>query len=349
MMRALVTGATGLIGNHVVQVLISKGIRVRALVRSTSNLATLPAKIEVVQGDILDQESLHHAVKDCDTIFHAAGTFAYWGYDAQKFIEEAKTGMQNVVMAAVAANIQRIIFTSSSVTIGAVESPLELDESATGSFADAPAYIKAKVQQEETAFSLAKKYGIGIIALCPTLSIGGPDQHLTESNRMLVNYIKDPYKSTWIGGCNIVSASDVANAMVLLAEKGTPGERYLAGSDNLHWKEVHAMISELCGLPGPYFTAMRTSSYLVSAMEELWSALSNERPASTRSQAKMVGKYYWYNSQKLQDLGWQPVSSEQALVQALSWFVTSPHIAASQRASMHLHDKIYAFRNLLPL
>lgn len=344
-MRALVTGASGLIGNHVVRSLLAKGYSIKALVRSTSNLQALPANIELIYGNILEEESLKNAAKDCDIIFHTAGVFAYWGYDTQQFIDDATTGMRNVVIAAAANDIQRIVFTSSSVTIGASETPHELTESSPGNFADAPRYVLAKIQQEETAFSMAKKHGVEVIAVCPTLTIGGPDFHLTESNRMMVNYIKDPYKSTWIGGCNIVSAGDVAGAMLLLAEKGKPGERYIAGSDNLHWKEVHATISELCGLPGPYLTAMRTSSYLLSAMHELWYHVTKQRPASTREQAKMVGKYYWYSSQKIKQLGWQPVSSEDAMVQALSWLVTSDHISPSLRATIHLNDKIYEFRN----
>ncbi len=344
-MHALVTGATGLIGNHVVQKLLAKGATVKALVRPTSSVGILPPDSELVYGDILEEESLKNAAKDCDIIFHAAGAFAYWGYDNKTFIDEAKKGMENVIIAAAHNNIKRVVFTSSSVTIGSSEKAEVLNESSAGSFEDLPAYVTAKIQQEQIAFSLGEKYGIGAIAICPTLTIGGPDIHLTESNRMMVNYIKDLYKSTWIGGCNIVSADDVADAMLLLADKGKPGERYIAGSDNLEWKDVHAGISRLCGLPGPYLTAMRTSSYLFSAMHELWYYVSKERPTSTREQAKMVGKYYWYSSQKLAALGYQPMSSEDAMVKALSWLVTSGHISPSIRATIHLNDKIYQYRN----
>ena len=118
-MRALVTGAPGLIGNHVVRSLITKHIDVTALVRAESNLQSLPSNIELIQGDILDEESLRNAAKGCNIIFHTAGTFAYWGYDVKKFIDEATKGMENIIIAAAANNIKRIVFTSSSVTIGA--------------------------------------------------------------------------------------------------------------------------------------------------------------------------------------------------------------------------------------
>lgn len=343
-MRVLVTGATGLIGSHLANALIAKGDIVKAFVRASSNVTFLPRSVELSYGDILDEESLYKAAEDCDIIFHTAGVFAYWGYDTKNFIDEAKKGMENVIKAANVNHIHKVIFTSSSVTIGASEDQDVLSEFQPGNFNDAPGYVIAKIQQEQTAFSLGKKYGVEVVAICPTLTVGAPDYHLTESNRMIVNYIKDPYKSTWIGGCNIVSANDIADAMVLLAEKGKPGERYIAGGDNLHWKDVHAKISELCGLPGPYLTATRTSSYLLSAMHEFWSHVTKERPTSTREQAKMVGNYYWYTSQKLANLGYQPKSSEAALVQALSWLVTSDFISPSMRATIHLDERIYSYR-----
>lgn len=349
-MKALVTGATGLIGSHVVKSLLAKGHEIKAFVRLSGNLKTIPSdKIELCHGDILNLESLNTAMAGCEVIFHTAGTFAYWGYDKDTFINEAQQGMENVVQAAALNNVKRIVFTSSSVTIGATEKPAVLSEGNPGNFDDAPAYVIAKEQQEKTAFESAKKYGVEVIAICPALTVGGPDYNLTESNRMMVNYLKDPYKSTWIGGCNIVSVDDVADAMLLLAEKGHPGERYIAGSDNMLWQEVHKKISELCGLPGPYLKAMRTSSYLMSAFHELWYAFTKERPTSTREQAKMVGKYYWYSSEKLARLGYQPCSSEDAMTAALSWLVTSQHIPASLRASIQLSDKIYTFRKIQPV
>lgn len=344
-MRALVTGATGLIGSYLIKLLIAKGNEVKAMVRITSNIQLIPTTTTIVYGDILDEESLGYAARDCDIIFHAAGAFAYWGYDNKKFIEDSRRGMENVIKAAGKNNIKKIIFTSSSVTIGASEKPEVLSEISVGNFDDAPGYVIAKIQQEEVAFSFGKKCGIEVVAICPTLTVGGPDYHLTESNRMIVNYIKDPYKSTWIGGCNIVSAGDIADAILLLAEKGEDGERYLAGSDNLSWLEVHSKISELCGLDGPYLTAMRTSSYLLSAMLELWYHVTGERPTSTREQAKMVGKYYWYSSQKLRRLGWYPKSSEAAIIEALSFLVSSDYVSPSLRATINLHAEIYQYRH----
>ena len=345
-MKVLVTGATGLIGGHLVKLLNQRGIPVKALVRESSNIDNLPKdKVEHCLGDIMNPASLIEAARDCDLILHAAGTFSYWGYDEATFMNEARTGMENIVAAAVANKIKKLVFTSSSVTCGAMSKPQVLSEEAPGDFAEIPVYIKAKKLQEDVAFELGKKNKIKVIAACPTLTIGGPDSHLTESNRMIVNYLKDPYKSTWPGGCNLVSVEDVAKAILLLAEKGKAGERYIIGSDNYEWKQVHSLISELTGMPGPFLTATHASAYLLSSFIELYSHLTNEHPSSTREQAKMVGKYYWYSSDKLKKLGFEPEPSTEALIAAISWLVTTEHIPAALRSLITLSDKIHSYRN----
>lgn len=346
-MKIFVTGATGLIGYHLTRELAGKRHQVKALVRRTSDVSFLNSlKVAQTKGDVLSLSSLKRAFKDCQIVFHAAGKFSYWGYNRQDFIEEAQTGMKNVIRAAAANKIRRVVFTSSSVTLGYSETPHALTENKKGILNghDQPAYVAAKIAQEKTAFEEGLKLGVEVVALCPTISVGGPDTHLTESNRMIVNYLKDDWKSSWIGGCNIVHASDVAKGMVIAAKRGRSGESYLCGSDNLTWHDAHKLVSELSGLGGPYIQAFRTSAYLISTLQELQSAFTRQAPSASRDQARMVGNYYWYDSSKLQALGYNPMSSENALIEAVSWLVASDHIPPSLRASMKLSERIYDLR-----
>ena len=161
---------------------------------------------------------------------------------------------------------------------------------------------------------------------------------------MITNYLQDPLKATWIGGCNIVSVEDVAEGHLLAAEKGEPGTRYLVGSENLNWADVHRMLSGLTGLPGPLMTANHTSSYLAATWYEMVSHFTGEAPLTSRNQAKMVGKYYWYDCNRIHQLGYQPRSALQALAEAVSWLVTSEHISSDLRAQMKLAPEVYAAR-----
>ena len=346
-MKVLVTGANGLIGCHVVRELLKKGYGVRAFVRETSDLRSLEGlDVELVYGDILKPETLPTAMKGCEMVFHVAAVYAYWGYDEVRLKSIAGQGTHNVIEAAARSGVKKIVLTSSSAVLGSGSDAIQLDENHTIDHGEyLPPYVRAKIEQEKAAFRMAKELELDLVAVCPTITVGGPDYGLSESNRIIVSYLKDPFKATWPGGCNIVSASEVATGHVIAGERGVSGQRYLLGSGNLEWSELHQIISDLCGLPGPMVVVNHTSSYLAGAAYELVSYFTGEAPASTRAQAKMVGRYYWYTHDRIAKLGYRPRPARQALIEAVSWLVASSHISSSIRATMKLSEEIYRFRN----
>jgi dihydroflavonol-4-reductase len=344
-MKVIVTGANGFIGSHIVKKLLQASYQVRALVRPTSDLRSLEnLDVELAYGDILDPDSLQKAFQGCRWCFHVAGVFSYWGQKSKDLVEKATEGMTNVMEAAAACQVEQIILTSSSVTRGASPGKRVINETTTEVAGHFLPYAESKRQQLQLAFRLAAEKELDVRAVGPTLTVGPHDYKLSESNRMIVNYLKDPLKSSWIGGCNIVAVEDIAQAHLLVAEKGKAGQFYLAGADNQEWETVHRHISELCGLPGPYMKAYHTSAYLAAWTQELWSTISGEAPLSTREQAKMVGQYYWYDSTRLKKMGYAPVSSRQALARAISWLVSSEHVPAAVRSTIHLSNEIYEIR-----
>ena len=345
-MKVLVTGANGLIGSHLVQELMRKGYSVRALVRKNSDVRSLASlDAEQVHGDVLEMETLVRAMRDCTIVFHAAGVFSYWGFTLEQLKVISVRGTENVLKAAQKAKVKKVVLTSSSVVLGASYDAVPLKEKTPSpNLSEQPPYVLAKAEQEEVAFKLAKKLRLQLVALCPTLVVGGPDFKPTESNRMIVNYLKDPLKATWIGGCNIVSVKDVARGHVIAAEKGISGRRYILGGENLGWSQVHRILSELTGMPGPLVTANQTISYLGAALQEAVSFFTKAPPAATRAQSMMVGQYYWYDHAQMKRLGYKPMPARRALAEAVSWLVASEHIPASVRAVMKLSDEIYEIR-----
>jgi dihydroflavonol-4-reductase len=345
-MKVLVTGANGFIGSNLIKALLSKGYKVKAFVRKTSDLRSLEGlKVELAYGDILVKESIEDALKGCSIIFHVAGVFSYWGYDTDELINNARQGMQNVMEAVQQSNIKKVVLTSSSVTLGSTKQKRIISEQHPGDFDENLAYVTSKIEQENMALQLADLHNIDLVIVNPTLTVGGADYGLTESNHMIVNYLQDLFKTTWIGGCNIVSVEDVANGHIIAAEKGKSGERYILGSENFEWSEVHTILSELSGLPGPYLTAYHTSAFLASAFHEVVSTFTGKTPSSSRQQAKMVGQYYWYDHSKIARLGYTPKYGKEALIATVSWLAGSEHISASIRAMMNLSPLIHNYRN----
>lgn len=344
-MKTLVTGATGLVGANLVRELLAHGHQVRALVRPTSDRRGLDGlPVEIVVGDILAPATLPAAVVDCDTVFHAAAVFAYWGADEQKLTDVACAGTRHVLEAAAAAKVGRVVLTSSSVVLGASAGPTPRDETALAPATEDIPYAAAKRCQETEAFATAQALGLPLVAVLPTVCLGPHDHGPSESNAIVVNYLRDPYRTTWLGGSNVVAAADVARGHLLAAELGTPGERYLLGGENLLWADLHRLISELCGVPGPLVTANHTASYITGAVSELVSLFSGRRPPTTRTQARMVGRYYWYDHSRAHRLGYRPRPARETLAEALAWLVHSEHVPTSVYQQLHLAPAVLAAR-----
>lgn len=348
-MRALVTGANGLIGANLVRALLAAGHGVRAFVRPTANLRPLERlQVEIAHGDVRDAQALAQAVRDCDLVFHTAVHFAY-GAQADAGLEAtALAGTRNVLRAARDARVRRVVVTSSSVVFGFSGRPAALDESAgLAGEAGQPPYVVAKIRQDREATALAAELGIETVLVCPTMSVGPYAETLGPSNAIVLAYLGDPLRMTYPGGCNIVSVRDVAVGHLLAALAGAPGEHYLLGGENLSWPQVHALIAELCGVPAPMMEINHTASYLAAAAEEARAWWRGSRPVTTREQAAMVGRHYWYSHAKAESIGYRPRPARAALAEAVSWLAASRHVSRALRADLRLHPDVYAARRAL--
>jgi dihydroflavonol-4-reductase len=342
-MRSLITGANGLIGSHIARELINDKSEVRGLVRQSSDLRSLAnLPMDKMVGDVFDKASLAEAMEGCQVVFHTAAHFAYTGERAAQLDALALEGTENVIKAAKQAGVQRVVLSSSSVVCGYNERPLARTELDHLNAKENIPYVLSKDKQERLAFDLALAYGVDLVAACPTMTIGPHDYRLGPSNGALVSYLNDPFRTTFPGGCNMVAVQDVARGHVLLAQQGTPGERYLLGGENIEWCELHAVISELCGMAPPHWQANHTASFLAACSDELVSKLSGRQPLTTRTQAQMVGRYYWYDHSAAAALGYKPSPLRKAVAQAVAWLTASEHIARKVRLGLRLSREVFA-------
>ena len=104
------------------------------------------------------------------------------------------------------------------------------------------------------------------------------------------------------------------------------------------------MIAELTGVPPPQVTINHTMAYLAATGEESLARWQRRRPLTTREQAGMVGRYYWYSHAKAADLGYVPLPARPALAGAVAWLASSVHVTREMRTAMHLHEDVYAAR-----
>ena len=340
-MRALVTGATGIVGNNLVRELLDNDYEVRVLVRPVSDttpLRRLP--VECWPGDILDYQSLVGVADKCSLVFHAAALFAYSGFTQGELDEIAVNGTRNVITAAAHAGVDRVVVTSSTVTLGSATSAVVRNERSTFEDRYPPSYTLSKVRQEKVAFEFSRELGLDLVVVCPGLTVGPFDYRLGPSNATIVNYLNDPMRFTFPGGCNIVSARDVAAGHVIAALQGVAGSRYVVGGENLHWRDVHRMISALAGTFGPTYTLNNTSTYLAAAAAEMSARIMGKRPSVTRDEAAMACRYYWYSSDALTRLGYSATPCEDALAEALAWLIHRSYLSESVVDRLEPDDRV---------
>jgi len=341
--RVVVTGASGLVGGQVATALLARGHEVRGLVRRGS----APAGVTAVRGDLGRRPSLQAAFAEADTVVHCAAIYSY-DVDAAELERVQVGGTRAVLEAAATVGVRRVVVTSSAVTCGSSEWPEAVDETGRPGPEFTPAYFRTKQQQEDLAFELGDQLGLEVVAACPTVVLGGPDRRLVPSNAVLARYLLDPTRSTYPGGCNVVAAPDVGLGHALLAESGTPGLRYLLGGRNLTWRDLHAVVSDLAGIPGPFLEASPQQVRATATAAGWWSRLTGSPALVSEDEARTVGRYYWYHHDRAAALGYAPRDATETVALALSWLLASSHLPRWVREGLRPTAAVYATRPLVP-
>lgn len=256
-MKALVTGATGCVGANVVAALAERGYGVRAMRRPTSCLDALQGlEVEWVVGDVLDPESLAQALEGCDLAFHVAAVSDYWRTAAETIYRVNVDGTRNVVAAALAAGVRRLVYTSSVGALGVPPDGRLLDEEAVFNLPPHRfPYGHSKHLAEEVVRE-AVAQGLGGVIVNPAAVIGPRDIHWIGGS--LLREVQRGW--AWFvppGGTCWAASTDVGLGHVLAAERGRSGERYLLGGENLTHRETVEIVAEVVGGRRPLLTLPR--------------------------------------------------------------------------------------------
>lgn len=229
---SLVNGANGHLGNNLVRQLISRGIRVRASVRDLNNKKSFEGlDCEVVQSDITDKQSLMRALQGVDTFYAVGAAFKLWARDPQKEIYDVNIrGARNMLEAAAAAGVKRIVYVSSIAALNYATIPVSESYGYNPDRRDV--YYNSKNDGEQLAFKLAKELNIELVAVLPSAMIGGEAfAPLNVSYNILKLILQKEIPVETNIALNWVDVKDVAEGCYLAATKGISGERYILAND----------------------------------------------------------------------------------------------------------------------
>lgn len=249
-MRALVTGAGGFIGSHVVAALATAGASVRAYDREPA--AVVPDGVDPIVGDILDAEALGDAMAGCDAVFHLAAVYSFARSDAGAMARVNVAGARAVLDAAArTASVRRIVHTSSCATCGPVAGrPATEDDGPPPWELDVP-YKRTKVAGERLALDAARA-GMDVVIVNPTTPVGPGDRRPTPTGKMIADVVAGRATAYLRGSAmNVVAVQDVASGHVRAYEHGRAGRRYLLGGENVSMRELFGTVARTSGRRPP--------------------------------------------------------------------------------------------------
>tara|TARA_X000000368_G_C23022504_1_gene708651 strand:+ start:580 stop:1545 length:966 start_codon:yes stop_codon:yes gene_type:complete len=219
----VVTGANGHIGNNLSRQLVEHGYTVRGTVRSMDKAPNI--EMEFVEADVLNQEDWPRVLEGATGLFHLATIYATSG-DGQLILDTANKGTENVLRAAAACGIKRVIYTSSVAAIGSTPKKVVKDESNWNDNFSMP-YTRAKTESERRAWELAKELDIDLRVINPSGVLGGSFSRPTPSTDIIGDAMKGKYPVVPKIPLAFVHVEDVATAHRLAYEVDEAHGRYV--------------------------------------------------------------------------------------------------------------------------
>lgn len=334
--RVLVTGATGFIGTLLVRKLVERGEPVRALTRREpgksppglddprTREACASGQLEWVCGDVTQPDSLHRAAQGCRRVYHLAAYAKNWAPRREVFFEFNVGGLRNVLDAACEAGVERIVWTSTMVTLGTTRRDELADESRPRpSNVCLTTYEESKVEAERFAFER-------IAAGCPLVIVNparvyGPGQ-LTEGNalaRLIDDYDRGRFPILLNNGGNVGNyafVDDVAEGHLLAMERGRVGERYILGGENVSLREFFRLIDEVSGRRHFQFPIFRPGALFFSWLQLKRAEWLGTYPVITPGWVRTFLADWSFTTAKAEsELGYRPTSLREGLKRTVDW------------------------------
>jgi len=278
-MKALVTGAAGFIGSHVVQELMREEVEVRAMILPGEDTRNLEGTdVERIEGDVRDLDGMRHAIKGCNLVFHLAAIYSLW-LPRMELMEEVNVGgTRNVLEASRQEGVERVVYTSTLAVFAGQGSGIDATEESPFALGDTGnMYSITKHRAHQVALEYVDK-GMDIVIAAPCGPFGPNDVQPTPTGRFLLSLVNLPVCPIIDSTNNMVDVRDVARGHILAWRKGRTGETYLLGNENLREKDMAQMAMEITGLRKPVVSIptplMRLGSHFLLA----WSEYVSRKP-----------------------------------------------------------------------
>ena len=327
-MTALVIGANGYLGSHVTRQLVTDGQDVRVMVRPGATTVGID-DLDVTRfvGDIWNDEVLRDAMTGCDVVYYCVVDTRAWLTDPAPLFHTNVEGTRNVLAVAsepaIAEGLDRFVFTSSYATVGrrrghtATEADVIVDEGLTP-------YVRSRVQAENLVMEYVRTRRLPAVAVCISTTYGAGDWGRTPHGAIIAAaaFGKLPFVMRGIQ-LEAVGIDDAARAMILAADRGEVGQRYLISEKMISNADVVRIAAEAVGVPPPTKSISLPVSYAMAALGSAKARLTGtDQRLSLDSLRLMRAEAPVDCTKARRELGWEPRPVEESIREAAKFWVS---------------------------
>jgi nucleoside-diphosphate-sugar epimerase len=321
--KKLVIGASGFLGSHVTRQLAAAGADVRVMLRRTSSTKGIDdLDVERCYGDVFDDEALRAAMAGCDVVYYCVVDARMWLRDPAPLFRTNVDGLRHVLDAALAADLKKFVFTSTAGAL-AISDGRVVTEDDPHNWDQGGAYIEARVAAENLVLSYARDKGLPAVAMCISTTYGPRDWAPTPHGSMLALVANGRFPFYFGYSSEVVGIEDAARAMLLAAERGRSGERYIVSDRYMSVRELHEIAATAVGRRPPRIgiplAALRAGARVNDVMARL---LRRDLPFAYAGirMAELMSPLDHGKAER--ELGWRPEPVEDSIRKAALWFAS---------------------------
>jgi dihydroflavonol-4-reductase len=291
-----VTGATGLVGTHLIQSLLAKGKKVRALYRQAIPVFAGADQCDWVKGDILDPIGLTDALAGVDYVYHCAAIVSFAPGAAAKMLQSNVDGTANVVNACLVQKIKKLIFVSSVAALGRIRETEAIDETMNWSPETSNSVYGQSKYLAELEVWRAMEEGLPMAIVNPVIILGAGDWNNGSSGIFKSAYNEFPWYTKGMSG--FVDVLDVVEAMQLLMESNITGQRFVLSAENLPYQTIFNQIANAFNKRPPYKKVTPFLAGIVWRLEAVKGFITGKAPLLTKETAATAQAIVRFNNEK---------------------------------------------------
>jgi dihydroflavonol-4-reductase len=322
----LVIGASGFLGSHVVRELVTSGHHVRVMLRRTSSTKGIDdLDVQRCYGDVFDDAALRAAMAGCDVVYYCVVDARMWLRDPTPLFRTNVDGLRHVLDAAVGARLSKFVFTSTTGTLAISDTDLVTEDDAHN-WDDGGAYIRSRVAAENLVMQYVRNKDLSAVALCVSTTYGPGDWQPTPHGSVIARVAKGAFPFYFDFSAEVVGIQDAARAMVLAAQRGRIGERYIISDQYMSTRDVHTIAARAAAVTPPRIKLPLKLLYLAAHINDVTARmLRRDLPFAVVGLRVAELMSPLDHSKAERELGWKPQSVEMSIAEAAKFFTNAYH------------------------